>query len=134
MQEAEDTAEGPRSFLHLLRELEYGKCATECSEKLFELGAAIRKLQIDRGGKVTGEIALKVKLTTDGDGPCQLHYDVSIKKPKAKRGASVFWITKNGNLTREDPQQIPLPGLREVPKPRAEERQTDNAADARDVP
>ncbi len=134
MADVETKDEGPRSFLHLLQEIEYGACAQECSDKLFELGAAIRKIQIDRGGKVSGELTLKLKLSTDNDGPCQVHFDVAVKKPKLPRSASVFWLTKKGNLQREDPRQGSLPGIREVPKSKHKEREADDAGEAREVP
>lgn len=125
--------EGPRSFTVFLDQLEYGACAQECSEKLFELGAAIRKLQLDRGGKVAGELTLKLKLTTENDSPCAVRFDVAIKKPKAPRSASVFWFTKKGNLQREDPRQPTLPGIREVPKQR-DERAAETTRETREVP
>lgn len=116
--DARDT-EGPRSAARFIEQLNYGECHTELSDKLFELGRQIRKLQIDRGGKLKGELVLSLKFATDGDGPCIVTYDVKSKPPATPKTGSVFWITRAGNMTREDPKQQSLPGIREVELKRA---------------
>ena len=42
--------------------------------------------------------------------------DVKVKLPKEERGSSIMFSTPEGNLTREDPRQMQIEGLRTVDK------------------
>ncbi|MFE7128915.1 hypothetical protein [Streptomyces sp. NPDC057617] len=100
-----------RPFAAFLQEQSGGTLHAELSEKLHELLAAVRET-----GKA-GSLALKidVKPISGTDGRTLTVTDsVAVKAPKAERPKSIFFVTDDGNLSRTDPRQPVITGLREV--------------------
>lgn len=103
-----------RPFAAVFGELNRGRTATEAATALQELVSAVT----DTGRKGTMTITITVAPTGAG-GAVQLSDDIKVKRPSFDRAASLFYVTDDGNLSRSDPNQIPLPlaGVAPVPEP-----------------
>ena len=89
-----------------LRDLHQGKVLEELSEEITAITAAVRA-----AGK-SGELTLKVKFKTPPKGDVSyltFEAEVSSKKPRRDRGDTIFFITNDNRLTRQDPTQTELP-------------------------
>lgn len=109
--------DGPRKpFAAFVQEQRAGGLHGELSDGLAELVTAVKEL-----GK-PGSIVLTVKVTPNKDGATVTVTDkVKVSMPEAERGAAIFFVDDNGNLSRRNPNQQELP-LKEVTrdKPAAE--------------
>lgn len=108
-----------RPFTEWLAEHRDGELNVEVSEALHDL---IRRVQMT--GRA-GQLALVLTVKGAGD-MVAVTDDVTIKPPKTDREVKSYFVDGEGNLTRANPHQPELPGLRTVP-PRAP------AATAREV-
>jgi hypothetical protein len=61
-----------------------------------------------------GELTLKLKLKPGKGGQIEIVDDITVKAPKEEKGTSIMFATPEGNLTREDPRQMQIEGLRSV--------------------
>lgn len=87
-----------------------GGMHNELSEKLAELTAAV--LQYQKKGSLT--LKLEVK-PAEGAAVAVLVTDsIESKVPKAGNPPSLFFSDTAGNLSRRDPRQMEVPGLREA--------------------
>lgn len=98
---------GARPFLDLLREHRNGLTHEELTEELQKLVAAVVE------ERKAGTLTLKIKLEPKGDGTVMLVDEVVAKPPKRTKGGSLFFVTPENNLARQDPRQNNLP-LREI--------------------
>ncbi|ARF62860.1 hypothetical protein B1H20_16790 [Streptomyces violaceoruber] len=108
---AEETEQVVRPFAAFLQEQSGGQLHDELSTRLHELIEAVRET-----GKA-GAIALKidVKPIAGTDGRTVTVTDtVTSKVPKTERPKSIFFVDDTGNLSRTDPRQPVITGLREV--------------------
>ncbi len=96
-----------RPFLDLLREHRNGLTHEELTEALNEIVEAVASE--GKGGKLTLTIAVK----PHGDGAVMVMDELKITKPKPTKGGSIFFVTPENNLIRQDPKQPSLP-LREI--------------------
>lgn len=94
---------GPRPFLDYLREHRSGLTHAELSEAMQQLVAAVVE---ERKG---GEITLKIVVKPQGDGAVMVTDEVKVKLPKPSKGGSLFFVTPENNLVRQDPRQSNLP-------------------------
>lgn len=95
----------PRPFDQTLREL--GEGSTN-----HELGDALHRL-IDRvqdTGK-GGSLTLTIAVASDGAGRIAVKDTVSLKLPEHNRPTTSFYVDKQGNPSRRDPNQPALPNL-----------------------
>jgi hypothetical protein len=106
---------GVRSILDVLRDQRYGELHDELSNAMNELVKSVENTQ--KAGSLT--LTLKIKPSTAG--ALELSDEIKLKKPELPKGASLFFATPEGNLTRNDPRQQALPGIRSV-----EENQSPN--------
>ena len=94
--------------VHVLMEMRSGKVATYINEKFNDVLRAV----LDTGGKGEVTIKLSIKPSKLGMGGVVLEVDMDadtkIKKPELAIGTSVFFVDKDGSLTREDPDQMGL--------------------------
>lgn len=99
----------PRPILETLREIRAGGLLNEASEALAEL---VQKVSETGKG---GEIAIRLKLRLANRGSATMIVDADVKKniPEPDREVAFFFPTKDGGLSKQDPNQIPL-GLRPV--------------------
>jgi hypothetical protein len=95
-------------LLQVILDMRSGRVATDCNEKFNEMIAAV----LETGGK--GELVIKIKAApaTKGRGGCVLsivtEHECKIKKPELEIGDSIFFVTPDGLLTREDPAQAAM--------------------------
>lgn len=103
-----------RPFAAILQEHSRGTLHDDLSVELQDLvRAVLDHPATDASGHVT--LKLTVKANSDGDS-IGLVADVTVKHPKVPRPATLFYGDDDGNLLREDPNQLSLDGpLREVP-------------------
>ena len=111
-QEAVD--EGARSATRFIEQVADGQCNADLSHALHKLGLKLASECRQRNDKVSGEVSLRLKITAEPSGVVGVLYEVNAKEPKAKTSGSVFWLTKGGNFTVDNPKQQNLPGIREV--------------------
>lgn len=97
-----------RPFVDTLRDIDYGTLLDECATSQQELVAAV-----NRTGKA-GEITIKLKYKPETGGQIHLEHDVVVKMPKEKKAKTIFFPTAENNLTRTDPRQGDIAGLRSV--------------------
>lgn len=97
------------AFLQMVGEIRQGAAASELADALADLVRTVR----DTGR--AGELTLKVKLkpASKGDVTTLMVEDaVTVKRPSPERGATIFFSTTENVLSRNDPRQPELAGLR----------------------
>lgn len=97
-----------RSFNDTIVALRYGTLHDDLSNELNNLVAKVSNTM--RGG----ELVLKLKLKPGKGGQIEIVDDIVVKAPKEEKGTSIMFATPEGNLTREDPRQLQIEGLRSV--------------------
>lgn len=114
----------PQPFTGWLHEQRNGALHHDLSEALLEVVAAVE----DTGKAGTLTLTIKVEPATKGQGGVvAITDDVKTKLPQLDRGAAIWFVTSDHELSRNDPRQLALP-LREVPRP-----DTDDLKDASDA-
>ena len=88
-----------RPFLDLLREHRNGVTHDELSDALQEIVEAVTAE--GKAGKLTFTLAIK----PHGDGAVMVVDEIKIAKPKPTKGGSLFFVTPDNNLERQDPRQ-----------------------------
>lgn len=103
--------------------LEGGEVAVAMSTEITETLAKLKELSGDRPKtKVKGNVSLKINLEVEA-GAVTITCDIDSKRPKPVRGASFYWVTDDGSLSTEHPQQTEMFG---GPRPAAERSQAGN--------
>jgi hypothetical protein len=97
-----------RSFNDTIVALRYGTLHDDLSNELNKLVATVSNTM--KGGELT----LKLKLKPGKGGQIEIIDDIVVKAPKEEKGTSIMFATPEGNLTREDPRQLQIEGLRSV--------------------
>lgn len=114
--------EGPRAFARFIENVGYGQAHTDLSVEMQELGRELYAMAMHMHSPQKGKLTLELAFTVDPDCGVAVRYQIKTKRPDRQRPGSVFWVTKHGNLTVEDPRQQKLP-LREVSAPPADVRE-----------
>ena len=81
-----------------------------------EIKAVLTRLQdlAPPKGKVKGRVSLTLNFTVEGKS-VEIDSAIDSKTPKAQRSRSLFFLTPDGDLSTEHPQQTDMfPGPREV--------------------
>lgn len=99
-----------RPFIDTLRDVESGTLLEELSEIQNEVIAACQKTL--KGGEIT----IKLSYKPEGEGQMTISADFKHKAPTMPRGKTLFFVTPERNLTRQDPRQQNL-ALRAVDSP-----------------
>lgn len=100
---------GKKSFNDTLVSLRYGTLHDELTDALNKLTD-----DVTRTGKM-GSLTLSIKLKpTNNSGQIEVIDDMKIAAPKETKGTTIMFATPENNLTREDPKQLSLEGLRSV--------------------
>lgn len=99
---------GTRPFVDTLRDVEFGCLLEELADVQKEVVDAVMETN------KAGEITIKLSYKPEGQGQLTDAADIKHKAPKLPRGKSLFFVTPERNLTRQDPRQIEIGGLREV--------------------
>jgi hypothetical protein len=97
-----------RPFTDTINALRYGTLNEDLTAALNDLVKVC-----DNTGKA-GELTLKLKLKPGKGGQMEIIDELIIKAPKEEKGTSIFFATPEGNLTREDPRQLNIEGLRSL--------------------
>lgn len=102
------------SFNQFLSSVDYGNVHDQLTEKLQAVVADLTQHKIDFGGKPKGSLTLKLDFVLD-DKLMEVHPDIKTKTPEAKHGKSMYFVTQDNKLSREDPRQhkLPLDEMRE---------------------
>ncbi len=108
---------GPRPFNDTLVSLRYGTLHDELTEALNKLTD-----DVTRTGKV-GALTLSIKLKpTNNSGQIEVIDDLKVTTPKETKGTTIMFATPENNLTRDDPRQLSIEGLRTLDKETGELR------------
>lgn len=101
--------EGARKpFAAFIQEQRNGGLHGELSDALAELVVAVAE------HRKKGMLQLRVIVIPNGDGvTVTVSDEIKLTAPEGERGAAIFFVDDNGNLSRQNPRQIELP-LREV--------------------
>jgi uncharacterized beta-barrel protein YwiB (DUF1934 family) len=95
-------------FISTVMEMRDGKVAAQINQKFAELMTAIAEHQ----GK--GNISLKLTVVPtkmglrDEISEVEIDYDITVKKPFRKHTRSQFFMTQDGQLSRQDPNQFQM--------------------------
>lgn len=90
-----------------------GRAHEELTEGLHEVIAAVK--DTGKAGSVT--LVIKVDPDKKASGIFRISDQVTIKTPQHDRGTRIYFADKAGNLTRSNPDQPELEGLRDVSAP-----------------
>lgn len=102
------------SFIYTLGELRMGDSLVECDEKLTELIQAVRKT--GKSGKLT--LAIAIKPMSGGDVMAvTLEDKITLTLPESTKGGTIMYATPGNSLTKQDPRQMMLDGLRVLDMP-----------------
>lgn len=94
-------------FVSTLMELKAGKAHVDCSRKLSELVDAV--CDTSKKGKLVLELLVEPSGMEDGRvSETSVTWACRIAKPEHDTGRSIFFVTKDGCLTRNDPNQMEL--------------------------
>ena len=98
-----------RPFMDFLREHRGGMTHEQLTDALQELVAAV--VTERRPGKLVFTITIKPFGKKDG---LEVGAELKITPPKEERGTSIFYVTPENNLVRQDPRQQSME-LHEIP-------------------
>jgi len=102
-----------RPFADWLTEQAKGRTHAELGEGLHDLIARVQ----DTGRKGTITLTVTVEPMKKDASLLVVSDEIKIKLPEYDRPSGVFYADKNGNLTRDNPDQLAFESLREVPPP-----------------
>jgi hypothetical protein len=110
---------GRKPFAAFVQEQRGGGLHGELSDRLAEVVQAV--LAVEKPGKLT----LIVKVVPSKDGATVIITDeIKTILPEAPRGAGIFFVDADGNLSRQNPNQMEMP-LREINRETGEIREID---------
>ncbi len=106
-----------QTFNQFLGGLEDGNLINDMTEKMRDLVSDMENHVLNYGGKVSGEIALKLKFNLT-KGVFEIEPNLSVKSPIPPRGKSIMWPAGKGKLSPHNPAQMQMFGSpREVRDP-----------------
>lgn len=115
-----------RPFADFLREHGRGRTHDELGDGLHDLIARVK----DTGKSGSISLTIKVEPMKKDDRMVVVSDKIAIKLPEHDRPAGVWFTDANGNLTRNDPDQMVFEALREVPPPPGVDPTTGEVSDA----
>lgn len=124
--EEESKMEGPRSFARFLELLDRGDAHALVSAELHRITDMCSTEAKHRDAKVKGKVKLEIHLEVDPGGHAEVFYKVATQEPIRKTGGSLFYLTRDNNLSKEAPTQEPLK-FRDV---KADEKHKDATGDS----
>jgi hypothetical protein len=110
----EEAPQRVRPFADVLQEIGGGEVAAQVSNELQQLVAAVRAT--GKAGSVTVQLAVKPAVKNETNA-LLVSGVVKARKPEPQAPTSVFFVTDDDNLSRSDPHQPELSGLRDVSAP-----------------
>ena len=103
----------PRPFAEFLRMHGRGRSHDELGESLHTLVGRVR----DTGKKGTLTFTVVVEPQKKDDRVVIVSDKIALKLPEHDRPAAIWFVGRDGNLQRDDPDQPVLDGLRFAPTP-----------------
>lgn len=97
-----------RTFGSVIEALRFGQLSDELTDELKKLVNAVSATE------KAGSLTLTLKLSPGKAGQLEIEDDIKLKMPKGNKGTSLMFATVEGNLQRNDPRQLSLPGLKSV--------------------
>lgn len=97
-----------RSFANVLADLSEGHTLSELSLAMWDL------LQRVQDTAKSGSLTLTLTAGFDGVGRIQIKDEIKLKLPEHNRQTTAFFIDKQGNASRRDPNQPEIPGVRHL--------------------
>lgn len=104
-----------RPFAAFLQEARNGGLHDECSQALNDLVSACE----DTGKKGTLVLTVEIRPMKKAQQTMVVTSRVATKAPKHDAPEAIFFVDANGNLVRDDPRQMNIGDIREVPAPAA---------------
>lgn len=99
-----------RPFADFLRELNKGRVHEELTQGLHDVVEAVKAT-----GK-SGTLTLKLKIAEQKNTVMlTIEDDVVVNPPKASRQTSLWFVDKDGNVSRSDPSQLDFSSIQAVP-------------------
>lgn len=97
-----------RDAATILGMLEQGEVAGAFSAEITETLAKLKELAGERPkAKAKGSVTLKLSLEVE-QGAVTIVAEIDSKRPKPQRGSSFYWVTDDGSLSTEHPQQTDM--------------------------
>lgn len=88
--------------------LENGELAADLGRELTETLAKLKEVAGNRPkSSAKGSVTLKLSLEVEA-GAVTIIADIDSKRPKPHRGSSFYWVTDDGALSTEHPQQTDM--------------------------
>lgn len=100
-----------RPFADVLSEVNKGVVADDAATKLAELVGSVR--ETGKGGSMT--VTIKVDPFKGNEDIVKVSGQVVLKAPRAEAPASIFYPDDSGNLSRNDPNTLPLFRDQDIP-------------------
>ncbi len=91
----------------LMAGLENGAFHDDVSKALRGIIGDLTDHKASHGGKPTGELTIKLKFKLD-DNVMDIMPEYQVKVPKVSRGRSIYFVTPENGLSRQDPRQRTL--------------------------
>ena len=95
-----------KPFNQTIAELRRGKTVEELTDAMAELVA--KCTETGKGGS----LQLTIKIAPGKSGQLEITDSIKVSVPQFARESSLFFVTPEGNLSRNDPRQDELPGIR----------------------
>lgn len=111
--DTEDTGGQVRPFAAVIQDVNNGDFADQLAHDVQDLVQAVQ--EHGRKGKLT--VTIEVAPRKGNSAALNLTARRDLKLPQEEPVESVFFADRSGNLLRDDPRQMALPGLRTVDKP-----------------
>lgn len=111
-----------RVFIDTLKDIRNGGAVNELDDELRTLVQKVR----ETGRKGELKLTIAIRPASKGNVDVLMIDDkIEAKAPKPEKGASIVYANADGTLSRKDPRQPELTGLREVPtiRPATEARE-----------
>lgn len=108
-----------KPFAMVLQEMRKGGLHTELGDELADLVKTCMSTM--KNGSIT--LTLKVAPMDDGS-TCAIHDTIGVKAPRPDAPASLFWPDSEGNLSRQNPNQMVISALREIKGAKTESAST----------
>jgi hypothetical protein len=106
-------SEARADFLTVMAELTRGRFIIECQRQLEDCTEAV--VRTGKKGKITITLDVEISGRNKEGRVNQLDIvpAVTLKEPLPNQGASIFFVTEENKLTREDPDQLAMFGEKE---------------------
>ncbi len=104
-----------RPFADFLREVHSGRSHNELGDSLHDLVARVK--DTGKKGTLTYTVTVEPVKGISDDSALTITDEIKLKLPEHDRGASLFWANRDGNLERNNPNQMRFDSLEVVTSP-----------------